>query len=136
MIVVIHYSSLFNLRFPQRWGLRSELNSRTLPGAAAAAADKSVLGGGNRWYNCSMSTKKMIYRGTAVHNETNERAHLSVYRLGARRFELHRSERPARVYRARASIDPGMLATEFARTYNLRDIKLELILPTRSEGQR
>lgn len=83
-----------------------------------------------------MAEKRMIFSGHAIHIRTSERAQLSVYHLGGLRYELHRLGRPMTNWTAPAAIDKHMVAREFVREYSLRDVVLEPILPTRSEGQR
>ena len=83
-----------------------------------------------------MATEKMIYTGWAVHNGTEDKVHISVYYRGGRNYRFTRSDRVSHHWTSPSSIDPEMLGREFTRAYNLRDVELEPVLPTRTEGQR
>jgi hypothetical protein len=83
-----------------------------------------------------MGQKRMIFSGHGIHEGTNERAQLSAPHLAGLNSELHRSNRPMTHWREPAAIDKDMVAKEFTREYNLRDVELVPIMPPRSEGRR
>lgn len=77
----------------------------------------------------------MIYHGFGTALD-GKRLHLSVYHIGKISYEFHVTGRGKHIYQPRKATDPGMFAAEFADQYKLREIELETVLPTRSEGPR
>jgi hypothetical protein len=80
-----------------------------------------------------LTAKRLIFTGSGTAVD-GKRLHLSVYRITELSFEFHVTGRGKHIYQPRTTTTPGMFAAEFADQYKLGDIKLEQILPTRSEG--